>query len=489
MTFMDRFLPTPGRRFAALALVLTGLRILALVLSDADLGPDEGQYWFWSLSPDLGYFSKPPLIAWTIAATTGIFGDDEWAIRLAAPLYQLGSAVFLFLLCRRLAGPRAAFWAGAAWLTLPGVFLSSALITTDAPLLFFWCAALYFFFVATESATDRRKPLFAVLLGASVGLGFLSKYAMFYFVLGAALALALSPSRRRTLGWGAAAIAVLVALVVFAPNVWWNAAHDFQTVSHTAANANWNGDFGHPDRFLKFLLDQFGVAGPIMLALIALAAFWKSGDAGERDTMRTLLAFSIPAFAVVGAQAFISRAHGNWAAVAYPSAVALATIYALRGARAEMAAKASVALHVAVGIGFLAVFSSFALADATGTSPAFRKLRGWDGQGAQIAALSRSFDAIMTDDREITGDLVYYARDGKPIVAWNPNRAIDSHFEAFYAYDPARHRRVLYVSANGEALYIRNRFRTIRKIGAIDAPTGRQRTRTLYLYEVAGFSG
>ncbi len=488
MHALTSYLSTPGRRFAVLAAVLTALRILTLIVGHPDLGPDEGQYWFWSKTPDFGYFSKPPLIAWSIAATTALFGDSEWAVRLSAPLYQLGAATFIFLLTRRLAGAREAFWAGAAWLTLPGVFLSSALITTDAPLIFFWCAALYFFFALTDERAPENRLYCAAALGLAVGLGFLAKYAMTYFLLGALLALILSPARRRRMKVSDAALALAIALITLSPNIWWNAAHDFQTISHTAANADWNGDFGHPDRLAKFLLDQFGVAGPIALALvIAAALFGRRGRPSDSDALRTLLAFSIPVMTIVSVQAFLSRAHGNWAAVAYPSAIIMATIVALRDKRMMVAAKASVILHMLVGLGFLAAFASASFADRIGAASAFKKLRGWEAQGAEIARLSEGYDAIMTDDREMTGELVYYARGGQRIVAWNSNRSIDSHFEAFHAYQPERDKRVLYVSTNGDALYVQNRFATIELLGKIDAEIGRGRTRTIYYYNVSGF--
>jgi len=481
-------LSSPGRRFAVFAIGLTLLRIVALILSDADLGPDEGQYWFWSEAPAFGYFSKPPLVAWSIAATTGLFGDAEWAVRLSAPIYQLGAATFAFFLTRRLAGARAAFWAGAAHLTLPGVFLSSALTTTDAPLLFFWTMALYFFFVLTDAEEPGPRRLPAAMLGAAIGFGFLSKYAMSYFLPGLALALVLSPQRRRRFGAANAAIVALIALATFAPNIFWNAAHDFQTLSHTAANANWSGDFGHPDRLLKFLGDQFAIAGPVMLALIFGAALRGRANvtAEENDVMRTLLAFAIPALTIVSLQAFISRAHGNWAAVAYPSAVIMATIWALRAPRTTLAAKASVALHLAVGLAFLAAFSNFAVAEAFGGGSQLRRLRGWQELGASIAEKSRDFDAIMTDDREITGELVYYARGAKPIVAWNSNIRIDSHFEAFHPFDPERHARVLYVSERDDGLYIQDRFSAVLGLGALNADIGGGRQRTLYLFDVSG---
>jgi hypothetical protein len=480
---------TPGRRFAAFALALTAARLVSLVLGHPDLGPDEGQYWFWSKSLDFGYYSKPPLVAWSIAATTAGFGDKEWAVRLSAPFYQLGAAAFLFVLTRRLSGPREAFWAGVAWLTLPGVFLSSALITTDAPLIFFWSAALYFFFRLTDETPPANARAVGAIFGLTVGLGFLAKYAMAYFLLGAGLALVLSPSRRRRLSPQILAIALGVAFVTIAPNLWWNAQNDFQTLAHTAANADWNGDYGHPDRLAKFLIDQFAVAGPIMLALMIAAAFFgrRTADSRMREAMRALLAFSLPAIVIVSAQAFLSRAHGNWAAVAYPSALVMATLFAFSRLRFALAAKASVALHTIVGLGFLAAFASMPIAESVGASSAFRKLRGWEAQGREIARLSANFDATMTDDREVTGELVYYARGGKPIVAWNSNRTIDSHFEAFHAFDPARHKRVLYVSTNGDALYIKDRFSKIERLGALDADIGRGRKRTLYYYSVEGF--
>jgi 4-amino-4-deoxy-L-arabinose transferase-like glycosyltransferase len=486
VSFLASFVSTPERRLAAAILALTAVRIFALVVGHPELGPDEGQYWFWSKDLAFGYFSKPPVVAWSIAATTALFGDAEWAVRLSAPLYHAGSATFIFLLTRRLSSPAVAFWAGIAWLTLPGVFLSAALITTDAPLIFFWCAALYLFFRLADAGRGGKLWL-AGLFGAAIGLGMLSKYAMTYFLIGLALAIAASPARRRSIGLAPALVAAAVAVLVFAPNIAWNAANDFQTLSHTAANADWNGDFGHPDRLLKFLLDQFGVAGPILLVLIVIAAFDTRGKG--RDDWRILLAFAIPAIAVVSAQAFLSRAHGNWAAVSYPSAIILATLWASERPRAFLASKLSVGLHAALGAGFLLAFVSWPFAEAVGAAPAFKQLRGWRAQGAAIAEASAAYDAVMTDDREITGELAYYARGAKAIVAWNSNRSIDSHFEAFNAFDPAVQRRVLYVSENADALYIQNQFATIVPLGEVAADIGRGRTRTLYLFDVSGKTG
>ena len=62
------------------------LRLAVLIASPLEIGPDEAQYWRWSRTLDFGYYSKPPLIAWVIAASTAVFGEGEWAIRVSAPI-------------------------------------------------------------------------------------------------------------------------------------------------------------------------------------------------------------------------------------------------------------------------------------------------------------------------------------------------------------------------------------------------------------------
>ena len=70
--------------------LLTGLRIALLFSADHNLGPDEAQYWSWAKDLDFGYFSKPPMIAWIIAATTAVFGFRNLASKLFRRLHARG---------------------------------------------------------------------------------------------------------------------------------------------------------------------------------------------------------------------------------------------------------------------------------------------------------------------------------------------------------------------------------------------------------------
>ena len=130
--------------FAIVLVVMTWLRIEALFHNPIGLYFDEAQYWMWSRTFDFGYFTKPPLIAWVIAATTTLTGSDaEWAIRLGAPIAHAIAAIAIYALGRNMYGAWAGFWAGIGYTLAPAVIFSSNLISTDALLLPLWSLALF----------------------------------------------------------------------------------------------------------------------------------------------------------------------------------------------------------------------------------------------------------------------------------------------------------------------------------------------------------
>ena len=170
------------------------MRVVVLIVSPLDLYPDEAQYWWWAQTPALGYFSKPPMIGWIIWLTTAIFGNAEWAIRIALAAAACGHGAASSTASRSgCSDARVGMWSALAYLTLPGISYSSGLISTDVPLLFFWAMALYAF----VRALDEKGWRWAIVCGIGLGLGLMSKYAMLYFVLGAVLAAIAIPKVRK----------------------------------------------------------------------------------------------------------------------------------------------------------------------------------------------------------------------------------------------------------------------------------------------------
>jgi 4-amino-4-deoxy-L-arabinose transferase-like glycosyltransferase len=246
---------------------ITAARLVWLGLQSADLYPDEAQYWFWAQHPALGYYSKPPLVAWVIALTTELFGDSEFAIRLAAPLLHAGTALFVYAVAARLYDRRTGFWSAVAYASLPAVSLSAFIISTDAVLLPCWAVALYAFIRAREAGGVG----WWIAVGLAAGVGLLAKYAMAYWLLSAFGYVVLVRSERRYFRLLLAASGL--ALLIYLPNLWWNWSHGFVSYLHVRDNAELSGPLFHPGALLEFFGSQFGVFGPLFFAaLIAIVA-------------------------------------------------------------------------------------------------------------------------------------------------------------------------------------------------------------------------
>lgn len=426
---MNRLADRPRLALLLALAALIAWRFLAARDAGLGLSVDEAQYFLWSLEPVWGYFSKPPLIAWTIALTTTVCGDSEPCVRLPALLLFAASAGVTAAIARRLFDARTGLWAGVAFATLFMTSFYSWFMTTDSLLLFLWASSLLLFLRALE--TDRWRDWLA--LSATVGLGLLAKYSMGLF-LACALAVLWMDHRPRLAGpkpW----IAALLALAFLAPNVAWNLDHQFATLRHTAEISQLDRKLFHPDSFLYFALAQFAVMGPLTMAAL-IAALADRTAFREDPRQRLLVLFCAPVLALFLLLSLLSRAHANWAAPAYVAASVLAvSMLARRGHRRWFLWAVAVNLLMAATLTHwhrLAPAAGIEL--RKGTDP-FHPLRGWDEGGRQLAGHLRATGcrAVAAAERGILVELAYNARRslGEPVapLAYNPSGIVRNHFD------------------------------------------------------------
>jgi 4-amino-4-deoxy-L-arabinose transferase-like glycosyltransferase len=466
---------------------LTVARLLWIASGTTDLYPDEAQYWLWSLHPAWGYYSKPPLVAWLIALTTRLVGSDsELAVRLSAPLLQFGTALMIYAVAERLYAARIAFWSVLAYATLPGVWASSVIISTDAPLLFCWSVALYAFIRAREPGGGR----WWWAVGVASGVGLLAKYAMVYWLASALLFLASRRDERRHLPRCLGAS--VLALLIYAPNFAWNYAHHFVSYHHTEANAALGGALIHPGKFLDFLGSQFGVFGPLFFA--ALLIFTALGRRIFREGREALLAwFALPTLGLILIEAFLSRAEPNWAAPAYVSATVLVVAMLLTEGQ-RLVVWGSIALHCAVVV---ALVEARLVARAFGYElPAkydvLHRLRGWRILGETVGRMLRQHPGtyLMSDDRELMAALEYYVvphpLDG---LKWNAMGGIHDQFDL--NADPKRYigKDFLLVSYRDSVDAIVKRFQSEGPVEHIIIPLGGGAERLYRVRLLRGFKG
>lgn len=404
---------------AAVAAV-TLWRLALLPFDRADLFVDDAQYWFWGRELAWGYYSKPPLIAWIIRASTTLGSDAAFWIRAPFPLIHAATAVTLAFVARRLYGPRVGGIAGAGFATLPAVALGSLLLSTDTPLLLCFALALR----AQVALGERRSLGWAVGLGAAVGVGLLAKYAMIYFPLAAVIAAIVAPRAR--IAWRDAGVAAAVALVIVAPNVVWNVSNQLATLHHTADNADWRDGGLDLAGLAAFLGAQFGVAGPVFFGAY-LAGLRRINHARTRY----LAAMSLPILALVSVQATISGANANWGATAHLGALVLAA--AVLAPRPRWLA-AGFAINLAVCLA-LPLATLFADSWTVGGKLVLHRYVGQAAVSRQAADIARTqgLDVVVSDNRAILADLFYTLRDSglalyaEPVDGFPPNHYAQKH--------------------------------------------------------------
>ncbi len=478
------------RRAIYTLLAITVLRLVWLVGNPVNLYPDEAQYWLWSRSPALGYFSKPPLVPWIIAVTTAIFGEDEFAIRVASPLLHLATGLLVYAIARRLYDARVACWSAVLYATLPAVSLSAAIMSTDVPLMLCWAIALYAFIRAREPCEDGSSRRWWIVVGVATGIGLLAKFAMAYWLLSALLLVMAFRDERRHLPRLLAASAL--GLLIYAPNFIWNAVNGFASYRHTGANANLSGPLFHPKAFLEFLASQFGVFGPLLFGTLLVIIIFFPRALAERRT-RLLAVFALPTLAMMLIVSFLSRAQPNWSAPTYVSATILVAAFLLERGRSVLLA-ASLALHIGAA---LFLVSGRQAAAAIGVElPAkldlVHRVRGWDTLGRTVGEmlLHRPGVILMSWSREDLSALIYYVRPHPfDAVIWNPGGGARNQFEMDTDVNRYVGRDFLFISQNEITPWDAARFTAVSPPVHIVIPIGAGLSRRYFAYDLLGFKG
>ncbi|WP_424933934.1 ArnT family glycosyltransferase [Amaricoccus macauensis] len=431
--------PQPDRRLLQLCLAgiaaITLWRIALLPFSTAELFVDEAQYWFWGQELDWGYYSKPPLIGWLLRLSTTIGTDSPFWIHVPLAIIHAGTALLVMATGRQLLGARVGSLAGLAFATLPGVALASLLVSTDTPMLFFFALAL----LAFVKLGKKPSTAWAVAMGAAIGLGLMSKYAMIYFPVSAALCAFLLPSAR--ISWRDAGIAAVVALIVISPNIWWNLSNDLTTLQHTADNADYRGlqlEFG---KLLEFWGGQFAVSGPVLFAAFLVAL----RTASRRPETAFLALMALPTLVIVSVQAVLSGANANWAAAGHIAAVLLGMSLLVRF---PAWLKASFAVNgvLCIALPVLVIFAdSLRIGSGNLLMDRYIGMRAVSERAATIAE-REGLDTLVSENRAILADFFYTLKGSDLALYSEPPEGFPKHHYAQSHPLPREGGEVLYIS-------------------------------------------
>lgn len=239
-------------------------------------GLHRDEYLYISESDHLawGYMEVPPVLSVIGKIARLIFGDTEFAVRFFPALIGAVSIIVIGVLVRELGGKRnAQFIAGSAFLLSPVFLGSNNLFQPVSFNQFMWLlSTLVMVRIVNDlplnpkgeftqskslSASKNNLPLtsegelantenlntskndspsgvggkYWYLLGIVAGIGFLTKYSIVFFFAAMIGGLLLTPHRKIFLT-KYPYISLGIALLIAAPNLWWQISHDFPIVRH-----------------------------------------------------------------------------------------------------------------------------------------------------------------------------------------------------------------------------------------------------------------
>ena len=178
---------------------------------------DDARHLAW------GYVAYPPLTPFVGRIVLTLFGASLTGIRFFAALAQCAAIAVAALTARDLGGERWAQLTAAIAVLVAPVSLAASSLFQYVSFDYLWWVLIAWFVVRLIVTGDARWWL---AIGATIGVGVLTKYTIAFFVAGVVAAVLFTPLRahlRTKWLWLGAALSIAIA----APNLVWQATHGF----------------------------------------------------------------------------------------------------------------------------------------------------------------------------------------------------------------------------------------------------------------------
>ncbi len=445
----------------------TAMNFIYVHLNLFDLAGDEAQYWDWSRRLALGYYSKPPMIAYVMHLFTSAGGNQEWSLRTGAILFTSGALALVYALTLRIArNERAALIAAVSAIAMPASWAGSVIMTIDPVLLFFWALAMYAFHRAIKGDWGMWA-----LTGFALGLGLLSKYTMALLMV--SFALHLLVAERKLLRTRGPYIALLISLLCLSGVLYWNYEHDWVSFRHTASiGAGEGAKASHLlQRIGEFWGAQAGIVSPLLFGFFFWAWWWCLRCFRQNTDAVYLVLCGGALFVFYALVALVRDPEPNWPIAAYLSAaIALGWAWTSqpRGGHARKWLAAALILGCLIGVIGRSTDALYALGRAP--QPSERedriyigplrinpdmdptdKMRGGREIGQALEGLagdSKNGPFLFSDRYQLTAWLSYYT-SGRPKAYCFPYERRQNQYDLWGGWEKLKGRDALFVTGGG----------------------------------------
>src|SRR5580704_12030100 len=273
---------------------------------------DELQFLSDARHLDWGFVAYPPLTPFVERIGLEIFGVSLVGLRLFSVIAQALAIVVTGLMARELGGGRLAQVTAALMVATSGLPVFEGTEFQYSTFDYLWWVLIAYFVIRLLKTED---PRWWMAIGASLGIGLLTKYTICFYIAGILGGMLLTRARRFFLSgwfWGG----VGVALLIFLPNFLWQVRHGFISL-HFLQHIHVR-DVGE-GRANGFVRDQF-----IICANLFAAPLWIAGLIYFlRDRRYRMLGWM---YVIPLVLFFVGKGRGYYLAAAYPMLFAMGAV-------------------------------------------------------------------------------------------------------------------------------------------------------------------
>jgi hypothetical protein len=239
-------------------LIFVFIKIALNLLAIAHFGFHRDEFLHLVLADhlDWGYKEVPPFIALLAKVTVVVFGNSVFAARIF-PTVAGGLIIWLTgLITVELGGKRFAIALACLALIFSPAFAASDYLFQ--PVVFdqlWWVLAVWL--LVRYSNTSSVKYLY--FLGLTIGVGMLTKYSMAFFAFSLLFGILISKQRKMLFNrhiFGT----VVVAILVWVPNIIWQLQHHLPVITHMSELQKEQLDYLNPSDYIKQELLDNGIA-------------------------------------------------------------------------------------------------------------------------------------------------------------------------------------------------------------------------------------
>jgi 4-amino-4-deoxy-L-arabinose transferase-like glycosyltransferase len=409
---------------------------------------------------ELGYVDYPPVTPAIARLVQVVAPDSVVALRFTSVLAGALVVVLAALIASELGGGRRAQLLSALAVVISPVFVGGNFIFETVSFDQLVWALLLWLVARVLAGGDRRLWLLA---GLVLGIGLETKYTVAGLAVALAAGLLLTPGRRQLATrwpWLGAALAV----IMLAPNLWWQAGHGWDSIAYTLHHR------GNTDGPVAYWLQQaLFLVQPLLLPLVVAGAVWLWRSGTFRALAWTAILIELLFFAVGG--------KSYYPAPVYPLLYAAGAVWLERSVGSRLLRRAWVAAAVVTTLVLVPILLPVLPTDVMARSgllkvPTLAEMYGWPDLAHEVAA---AYASLHPSERR--GAMVLASNYGEAgaLDLYGPGLGLPpvvSPHLTYYYWAPARMSPNVVIAVGYERQDLEPLFADVTEVGTISNSYG-----------------